>query len=104
MFKLSDKQQEYYEAIKWLLDDENRASGRTTLMAKVYIELAIRDRNKWIDLVDHYPSKEGRRSLFYAVKNLAYKYNKLLFPFEFNERLFKFRIRNPEVFLEGEQK
>jgi hypothetical protein len=49
-FKLNDKQKEYYNALKWFLDDKknNRQTGRSVLMYLIYLEIAISKPNEWI--------------------------------------------------------
>mgnify|MGYP001613742067 CR=1 FL=1 len=51
--ELTTTQKKHYESIKWLLDNNNRAEGRTTLMAFVFVQLAIENPNKHIEITDH---------------------------------------------------
>lgn len=46
---LNDKQKECYDALKWFLDVENnRQTGRDSLMYRIYLEIAISKPNEWI--------------------------------------------------------
>ncbi len=56
LFKPTKRQKEFLPAIKWLLSDEmeDRQSGRTTLMAYVFILKAIKNPGKRIYLFDHF--------------------------------------------------
>lgn len=53
--KLSKLQQEYYPAIKWLINDGPRASGRTTLLAVAFLEKAVETPGRKILVFDHFP-------------------------------------------------
>jgi hypothetical protein len=43
-------------SIKWLLDSRAIGSGRTTLMAHAFVQLAIERPNTSIQIFDHFPN------------------------------------------------
>ena len=47
-----------------------RKTGRTTILAEVFILLSMQYIGNWIYVIDHYPNKEGKRSLIYTIKDL----------------------------------
>lgn len=52
--KLTPKQQEAYPYIKWLLGSKLRAEGKTYLLAKIFIDLAVESPGKAISVFDHH--------------------------------------------------
>ena len=68
MFVLTNQQEERYEAVKWLLDEGPVGSGRTTLMALVFIEIAFDNQNQYIKVFDHY--RKGNKNLLAMIEKV----------------------------------
>lgn len=80
-FKLSKVQKKHHKSIRWLLFDGERL-GRTSLLAFVYIEKALKNPGEWIKVRDHYPFKESDSMLLNVIlmkikENKKIKFEKL---------------------------
>ena len=62
MIELSESQMMRYESIKWLLGDGPRRSGRSFLMAVIFVEKAVSDLGHVISVHDHYT--HNRQNMF----------------------------------------
>jgi hypothetical protein len=71
--KLSKLQNRYLPAIRWLINyDMYNASGRTFLLAVVFLERAFHRFNEWVYVMDHYHSYQSlRHSIIPTIENLA---------------------------------
>ena len=73
IFKPTKTQKKYFKAIEWLLSNDlkDRRSGRTTLMAYIFIKMAINNPRTKIYLFDHYGLPISTKiSLIPSIKNL----------------------------------
>lgn len=70
LFALTKQQQEYYEAVEWLIGDNNKniAVGKTTLMAFVFLEKALQNGGKYVYVFDHYP--RSKRNILNAIEKI----------------------------------
>ena len=60
VLNISKLQTKHHDSVKWLLMGA-RASGRSHLMAIVFIEKAIQELGNWIEVFDHVPYRECPR-------------------------------------------
>jgi len=49
--KWTKKQKKHFDSILWLFDDKNRQEGRSTVLAWVYIAMAMAGRE--VNVIDH---------------------------------------------------
>lgn len=94
---LTLKQREYLGAFNWQLDTENPeyiGTGRSFLMAVVFIGLALERRNHWIIVFDHFPFFMGRRNILNTIMILIKRNARLLKCAEFSKTEYKFRIKD----------
>jgi len=88
--KLTKEQKKHLETIRWLVDfNENIAEGRSFLLAIAFIEMAIKYKNRWIQVFDHFPAKQATDRLLFTIKNIISQDKKLLERTEFRQREFK---------------
>ena len=79
LFKLNivptEKQLEYWDAIKWLTshDIDDAGSGRTTLLAMMFILQAIENPGTKLQLFDHYPCRGEYVPIIEIVESLLSK-------------------------------
>lgn len=91
---LTKKQTAYFEAISWLVSDE-RASGRTTLLALAFIDKAIKNAGQYIDVFDHFascPEAIGKRNMLNAITNILEKTPRIFQHVTINHSQLKFKI------------
>jgi hypothetical protein len=89
-FRLTKLQQKYLKAIEWLISPEdNRRSGRTTLMAIAFIKWALTHPERWIDIFDHFPTEEAKERLLIHIKKMISLDEKLLKRSEFRRGMFR---------------
>lgn len=90
---LSKHQSKYLEAVDWLLDNNaNRASGRSYLMAVVFIGCALRHPNTEIIVFDHWPFEIAHRQMLRLIKNLLSQDEELLKRTEFKQKSFRIKL------------
>ena len=54
--KLNEKQEQHYNSVMWLLDTRDYIrEGRTHLMTKCFVDLAIKHLGTTVEIFDHYP-------------------------------------------------
>jgi len=82
MIELTPKQLAALPHIEWLLDDwldpinlNNRATGRSFLMAVIFIRMAQKSPGRWIEIFDHFPHPRNRKFMLDSVSRLAQKEN-----------------------------
>lgn len=68
--KLTKQQAEYLPAIQWLLSDENRAAGRSFLLAYVYVLKGLQNPGKKIYVRDHFPTRQADVFLMHTVERI----------------------------------
>jgi len=69
--KITKLQNEHYNSIKWLLDGNNgRRIGKSSLMALVFIEIALKNRGQWIEVYDHFPTFMAKNLMIQKIKDL----------------------------------
>lgn len=51
--KVTEEQKSRYEAIRWLISDDNRQEGRTYLMALAFIDKAMKNKGRPVRIFDH---------------------------------------------------
>jgi len=69
-FELTETQRKNYSAIEWLLGDGPVGSGRTSLMALVFIRKAMMNLGSWVTVFDHYPSRHNKQHFYAAIRNV----------------------------------
>lgn len=70
-FELTTTQEEHLKAVKWLLDCNCfRASGRSYLMAVVFIDMAMRYPGQKICIYDHFPAVQAKERILRLIKNI----------------------------------
>jgi len=67
MEKLTPLQKKHYPSILWLLNDGAHRSGKSYLLAMVYIVIAI-ETHKKVYVRDHFPTKEADKALFRLIR------------------------------------
>ena len=81
-FNLTEQQEKYKDAITWLIDnDANRATGRSYLMACVFIESAIKYPGKEIEIFDHgifYAQHVSKKHMLKIISGLVEKISPLM--------------------------
>lgn len=60
-FRPTPRQEACYEAVRWLLDDQHRAEGRTTLVAYAWVRKALETPGRRVLPVDLSPIPERYR-------------------------------------------
>ena len=56
--KLTKLQEHHLESIQWLISDQ-RATGKTFLLAWAFIQKALHNRDKGIRIFDHFPERKS---------------------------------------------
>ena len=69
---LTPKQQSHYESVRWLIRDGNRRSGRTFLMAYIFVEEALQNPGRTIHIFNH---MVGMRARDYMVRQVSVAYD-----------------------------
>lgn len=69
--KLDKSKQTKLEVLNWLLDPDAMRSGRTTLMAIAYINIALKKPGMIIEINDHHPGYEADRMILGVIRDLV---------------------------------
>lgn len=92
---LTQTQLNAFEALKWLFDEHTqgrRQTGRTYLMAVVYISLALDHIGEWIAVRDHYPHTVCHDLILTTIGGICV--GTKLYPYlEIDRKSSKFRIK-----------
>ncbi len=64
---LNSQQLDALSALEWLLDPDNRRSGRTLAIAVALVRVAGRHPGQWIEVVDHHGRRESRDYLLRTI-------------------------------------
>ena len=67
---VTEEQKARYEVIKWLISDDNRAEGRTYLMALAFIDKAMKNKGKPVRIFDHSPVVNSHLYLLNVIGNI----------------------------------
>jgi hypothetical protein len=60
---LKEDQLRHWETVKWLVGDDGKREGRSTLLALAMIAEADRHPERWVPLWDHYMDTKQTRDL-----------------------------------------
>lgn len=84
--KLTKEQNEHLKTVEWLLGDD-RASGRSTVMALAFITTAVKKPNNQIEVFDHKQFVRAREHMMLTLDRLT-KEMGIREQFLFNNRQF----------------
>ena len=92
--KLSLLQKKHLDTVRWLLNDSDNSNwrtGRSTLMAWVFIEKAVQLRSFWVQVYDHTRHPMADKQLLTLIEEICEKEG--FENVEFNLTDNKFRIK-----------
>ena len=92
--KLNNLQRKHADAVKWMLDQDIRASGKSTLQLIVAINLAMKKPGTWIYIQDHMPGGAIRAIMLRRLEGML-KTNTELGRFKLNKRDAVLRYLGP---------
>ncbi len=84
--QVDPSQMEYFDAIKWLIGDGPRASGRTHLLALSFIDKALKTGSP-VELWDHHGGRGDLRHLLDRISQIVCSINEELDSIESNVNL-----------------
>lgn len=96
--KLTELQQKHLASIEWLVSD-NRAEGKTFLLAVAFIRKALNNLGQWVYIFDHFAEhKGGTDNLMFLIRTVLAKDKRLLNSTEFRQTSFRVNstISNPK--------
>jgi len=71
VFKLTKEQRKHYASVKWLLGEGPCGTGKTTLMALVFIEKALSNLDNRIYVFDHHQSGNTGYTIHYLFSTIS---------------------------------
>ena len=86
--KLTKLQEHHLESIQWLISDQ-RATGKTFLLAWAFIQEALHNQRRRIRVFDHFLTKVSTERLIYQIRAItSSEYPKCRFAFYSNEIMY----------------
>lgn len=74
-FELTEEQK-MYPAIKWLIQDGPRGTGKSRLMALAFLEKGYDNLGQYVDVYDHFPGFQAGNHLLKMVHSLFHELGK----------------------------
>ena len=93
-YKLTKEQSKHLESIEWLISDQ-RAVGKSFLLALAFIDKAVNNRGMLIRVFDHFPERQATIRLLCTIENIISQDKKLLERTEFEQN--GFRINSEQI-------